>query len=74
MLAQEGEAALGRTGNAVNWYTSAVEKALSVAEEIFPDIGQKFEAKDRFLGALSITSQNMRVMDNAKGAVQTISA
>jgi len=69
-LAQEGEAALGRTGNAVNWYTSAVEKALSVAEEIFPDIGQKFEAKDRFLGALSITSQNMRVMDNAKGAVK----
>ena len=70
MLAQEGEAALGRTGNAVNWYTSAVEKALSVAEEIFPEIGQKFEAKDRFLGALSITSQNMRVMDNAKGAVK----
>jgi hypothetical protein len=69
-LAKEGEAALGRTGNAVNWYTSAVEKALSVAEEIFPDIGQKFEAKDRFLGALSITSQNMRVMDNAKGAVK----
>jgi hypothetical protein len=69
MLAQEGEAALGRTGNAVNWYTSAVEKALSVAEEIFPEIGQKFEAKDRFLGALSITSQNMRVMDNAKAAV-----
>ena len=69
-LAQEGEAALGRTGNAVNWYTSAVEKALSVAEEIFPDIGQKFEAKDRFLGALSITSQNMRVMDNAKAAVK----
>ncbi len=70
MLAQEGEAALGRTGNAVNWYTSAVEKALSVAEDIFPEIGQKFEAKDRFLGALSITSQNMRVMDNAKGAVK----
>ena len=69
MLAQEGEAALGRTGNAVNWYTSAVEKALSVAEEIFPEIGQEFEAKDRFLGALSITSQNMRVMDNAKAAV-----
>jgi predicted GNAT family N-acyltransferase len=70
MLAKEGEAALGRTGNAVNWYTSAVERALSVAEEIFPDIGQKYEAKDRFLGALSITSQNMRVMDNAKGAVK----
>jgi predicted transcriptional regulator len=70
MLAQEGEAALGRTGNAVDWYTSAVERALAVAEEIFPDIGQKYEAKDRFLGALSITSQNMRVMDNAKGAVK----
>lgn len=42
---------------------------MSVAEEIFPEIGQKFEAKDRFLGALSITSQNMRVMDNAKAAV-----
>jgi len=70
MFAKEGEAALGRTGNAVDWYTSAVERALAVAEEIFPDIGQKYEAKDRFLGALSITSQNMRVMDNAKGAVK----
>ena len=69
MFAKEGEAALGRTGNAVDWYTSAVERALAVAEEIFPEIGQKYEAKDRFLGALSITSQNMRVMDNAKGAV-----
>ena len=43
-----GEAALGEK-YAVDWYTSAVERALEVAEEIFPDIGQKFEAKDRSL-------------------------
>ena len=69
MVASEGEAALQRTGSAVDWYTTAVERAMSIAEEIFPEIKTSKQAKDRFLGALAITSQNMRVLDNAKAAV-----
>jgi len=69
MIASEGEAALQRTGSAVDWYTTAVERAMSIAEEIFPEIKTSKQAKDRFLGALAITSQNMRVLDNAKAAV-----
>ena len=69
MLYDEAKVALARAGNAVDWYTKAVAKAMTIAEEIFPEIKTSAAAKDRFLGALAITSQNMRVLDNARAAV-----
>jgi hypothetical protein len=69
MLYDEAKVALARAGNAVDWYTKAVAKAMTIAEEIFPEIKTSAAAKDNFLGALAITSQNMRVLDNARAAV-----
>jgi hypothetical protein len=69
MLYDEAKVALARAGNAVDWYTKAVAEAMTIAEEIFPEIKTSAAAKDNFLGALAITSQNMRVLDNARAAV-----
>ena len=69
MLYGEAKVALARAGNAVDWYTKAVAKAMTIAEDIFPEIKTSAAAKDNFLGALAITSQNMRVLDNARAAV-----
>lgn len=89
-IASEAEAAILKeraTGNrsALDWYTGAIENAISEASSIYPMLADddaamalnnrlgfknKEDARVIFTLALSITSQNMKVRDNARATVE----
>lgn len=89
-IASEAEAAVLKeraTGNrsALDWYTSAIENAISEASSIYPMLADddaamalnnqlgfrnKEDARVLFTLALSITSQNMKVRDNARATLE----
>ena len=67
-LALEAIAALRTSGNASDWYSKSVQEALRIASRLHPEIATDPDAKFLFLSALSVTSQNTAVMDNARYA------
>lgn len=89
-IAAEAEAAILKemaTGNrsALDWYTKAIEDAITEASVIYPmlrdddvakrlsnsrGINSKEDARVMFTLALSITSQNMKVRDNARATTE----
>jgi len=68
-LVHEAVEAFSKSGNAVDWYTKAVERTLDLAEERFPELAGRGIEYHQFLGAVAMTSQNMRVYDNLKAAL-----
>ena len=72
-LALEAIAALRTSGNASNWYSESVQEALRIASKLHPEIATDPDAKFLFLSALSVTSQNTAVMDNARYADEVYS-
>ena len=72
-LALEAIAALRTSGNASDWYSKSVQEALRIASRLHPEIATDPDAKFLFLSALSVTSQNTAVMDNARYADEVYS-
>ena len=81
VVADETEAALKEDGSAVDWYTKAIRNTLTIARSIFDELNSEEAAKAAgfpdvksaelgLLMALAITSQNLKVSDNAKYAVE----
>ena len=65
VFAAEALAALEETGNAANWYSEKVSEAVDTAAQLYPEIKTDLDARFAFLSALSVTSQNTPVMENA---------
>ena len=65
VFAAEALAALEETGNAANWYSEKVSEAVDTAAQLYPEIKTDLDARFAFLAALSVTSQNTPVMENA---------
>ena len=65
VFAAEALAALEETGNAANWYSEKVSEAVDAAAQLYPEIKTDLDARFAFLAALSVTSQNTPVMENA---------
>jgi len=82
MMAEEAESALKGSGNARDWYTSSIEETTRLARLIWPEMaggeGTPFKDSDEadfvFATAMAITSQNLRVNQNADYATQQMDA
>lgn len=80
MAAEAVRAISGNGSNSLNWYTESIDNALSVAGLMHPELVddnhavQPFkssaEARVAFFAALSITSQNIKVIENVRYALE----
>ncbi|MTH95599.1 hypothetical protein [Roseibium sp. RKSG952] len=80
MAAEAIRAISGNGSSSLNWYTDSIDNALSVAGLIHPELVDEecvvspfksaSEARVVFFAALSITSQNIKVFENVRYALE----